>query len=165
MASDVAATQQTSEEPQVALLNRPEVRSMLFQGLLTLAIIYLIYSGITNMFDALDRAGIASGFAFLNSSAGFAISQSLVEYSQSTSTYFDVYVVGVLNTLIVAAIGIVLATILGFVVGVARLSDNWIIGKLSKIYVEIFRNFPKYSAAIAYLHLVFRCSETIAAAA
>ncbi len=142
MASDVAANQQTSEEPQVALLNRPEVRSMLFQALLTLAIIYLIYSGITNMFDALDRAGISSGFAFLNSSAGFAISQSLVEYSQASSTYFDVYVVGVLNTLIVAVIGIVLATVLGFTVGVARLSDNWIIGRLSKIYIEIFRNIP-----------------------
>lgn len=142
MASDVAATQQTNEEPQVALLNRPEVRSLLFQVLLTLAIIYFIYSGISNMFDALDRAGIASGFGFLNQGAGFAISQSLVEYSQSSSTYLDVYVVGLLNTLIVAAIGIVLATIVGFTVGVARLSDNWIIGRLSKIYVELFRNVP-----------------------
>ena len=142
MASDATAPIEASSAPKVALLNRPEVRSFVFQALLTIAIIYVVYSGIANMFAALERAGISSGFGFLDSTAGFSISQSLIEYSPSSSTYLDVFVVGLLNTLIVAAFGVVLATVLGFTVGVARLSNNWIIGRLAKIYVETFRNIP-----------------------
>lgn len=142
MASDVASTSKSSGAPEVALLNRPEVRSALFQILLVAIIAYVIVVGISNMFASLERAGIASGFDFLSETAGFSISQTLIPYSQASSTFADVYLVGLLNTLLVAVVGIVLATILGFLIGVARLSNNFIIAKISKFYVEIFRNIP-----------------------
>ena len=90
----------------------------------------------------LTRAHIASGFGFWNNTAGFDISQALIAYSPSTSTFGRAFWVGLLNTLLVAAIGIVLATVLGFAVGIARLSHNWLVAKLAAGYVEITRNVP-----------------------
>ncbi len=74
--------------------------------------------------------------------AGFDISQTLIEYSAQSGTYGRAFWVGLLNTLLVASIGIVLATVVGFVVGIARLSRNWLIGKLAAGYVELIRNVP-----------------------
>lgn len=128
--------------PKVALLNSPAVRSSLFQGLLAIAVVYLVYAGIANMNANLQAAGIASGWGFLNNEAGFAISQSLIDYDQGTSTYGRVYLVGVLNTLVIAVIGIFFATILGFIMGIARLSNNWIVNRLATAYVEFMRNIP-----------------------
>ena len=90
----------------------------------------------------LRAAGIASGWGFLGTNAGFAISQSLIEYSQASSTYGRVYLVGLLNTLLVAFFGIIFATIIGFIVGVARLSRNWMVSRLATVYVESLRNIP-----------------------
>lgn len=128
--------------PKVALLNNPEVRGWLFQIVLAVLVVYLAIEGWTNMNDNLQAAGIASGWGFLNTNAGFAISQSLIEYSQASSTYGRVYLVGLINTLVVAFAGIVFATIIGFIVGVARLSKNWLIRKLATVYVESLRNVP-----------------------
>lgn len=130
------------DPPKVAILNNPEIRGWIFQVLLAIGVIYLIWAGISNMFANLQAAGVASGFGFLNRPAGFAISQSPIEYSQASSTYGRVYFVGLLNTLIVAFIGIILATILGFLMGVARLSKNWVVSRLATAYVEFFRNIP-----------------------
>ena len=85
---------------------------------------------------------IASGFGFWNQTAGFDISQTLIEYSAQAGTYGRAFWVGLLNTLLVAAIGIVLATIVGFLVGIARLSKNFLLAKLSTGYVELIRNLP-----------------------
>ncbi|CAN0588163.1 unnamed protein product, partial [Laminaria digitata] len=79
---------------------------------------------------------------FLSNPAGFAISQTLIEYNQAGSSYGTVYLVGLLNTLVIAFFGIIFATVLGFVMGVARLSNNWIISRLATIYVEVMRNIP-----------------------
>src|SRR5690606_27299052 len=81
------------------------------------------------------------GFAFLEREAGFAIGESAVEYSPA-DTYGRAVWVGILNTLRVSAVGIVLATILGTFIGIARLSNNWVIKKLSSGYIEILRNIP-----------------------
>jgi general L-amino acid transport system permease protein len=111
--------------------------------LVTLAIIAGLADGA--IFDAvqnLTRAHIASGFGFWNNTAGFDISQALISYSPSTSTFGRAFWVGLLNTLLVAAIGIVLATVLGFAVGIARLSHNWLVAKLAAGHVEITRNVP-----------------------
>ena len=89
----------------------------------------------------LAKANIASGFGFWNNTAGFDISQTLIEYS-TVSTYGRAFWVGLLNTLLVAAIGIVLATILGFVIGMLRLSKNFLISRLAAGYVEVIRNLP-----------------------
>src|SRR5262249_59281741 len=78
---------------------------------------------------------------FLENAAGFGINQTLIPYTEADS-YGRVFVVGLLNTLLVAAIGIVLATILGFVVGISRLSSNWLLQRLAGAYVELIRNLP-----------------------
>ncbi|MCB1914650.1 MAG: amino acid ABC transporter permease, partial [Rhodocyclaceae bacterium] len=82
-----------------------------------------------------------TGFGFLDRTAGFAILQSLIPYSE-TSTYGRTFVVGLLNTILVSALGVVCATIIGFVVGVLRLSSNWLVKKLATAYIETFRNIP-----------------------
>jgi general L-amino acid transport system permease protein len=128
--------------PKVALLNNPEIRGWLFQIVLAVVVAYLAYSGWKNMNANLHAAGIASGWAFLGNNAGFAISQSLIEYNQASSTYGRVYLVGLINTLVVAVIGIILATIIGFLIGVARLSKNWLVSRLAAVYVESLRNIP-----------------------
>lgn len=99
--------------------------------------VYLIHNTITN----LNNRGITSGFAFLDRSAGFGIVQHLIDY-QEGDTYGRVFVVGLLNTLLVSALCIVFASILGFFIGLARLSENWLLRKLSTFYIETFRNIP-----------------------
>jgi general L-amino acid transport system permease protein len=111
--------------------------------LVTLAIIVGLADGaIFEAVQNLARAHIASGFGFWKNTAGFDISQALIAYSPSTSTFGRAFWVGLLNTLLVAAIGIVLATVLGFAIGIARLSHNWLVAKLAAGYVEVTRNVP-----------------------
>ncbi len=102
----------------------------------------LAYGAAINVVQNLARAHVASGFGFWNNTAGFDISQTLIAYSASTSTFGRAFWVGLLNTLLVAAIGIVLATILGFIIGIARLSRNWLVARLAGGYVELIRNVP-----------------------
>ena len=121
--------------------SNPTVRAWLFQIIAVLAVaviaIYLIHNTITN----LNNRGITSGFAFLDRSAGFGIVQHLIDY-QEGDTYGRVFIVGLLNTLLVSALCIVFASIIGFFLGLARLSENWLLRKLSTLYIEIFRNIP-----------------------
>ena len=122
------------------LFNR-SVQGVFYQlvtlGLVALGIYYIVTNTARNM---LER-GLASGFHFLGVESQFDIGMTLIEYSP-TSTYFDSFIVGLLNTLLVAGIGIFFATIIGFIVGIARLSSNWLISKLAETYVEILRNIP-----------------------
>src|SRR3984957_7603004 len=111
--------------------------------LVTLIIILGLAGGaIFELVENLARSHITSGFGFWNNTAGFDISQTLIAYSPSTSTFGRAFWVGLLNTLLVAAIGIVLATVLGFLVGISRLSHNWLVAKLASGYVEVTRNVP-----------------------
>ena len=133
---------QDSGPPKVSPLYDPKIRSIAYQVVLCAIIVFLAYSAVKNAADNLARAKIASGFGFWNQTAGFDISQTLIEYSANASTYGRAFWVGLLNTLLVAAIGIVLATIVGFLVGIARLSKNFLLAKLSAGYVELIRNVP-----------------------
>jgi len=133
---------QDSGPPKVALIYDPKVRSIAYQVVLCAIIVFLAYSAVRNAADNLARAKIASGFGFWNQTAGFDISQTLIEYTAQGGTYGRAFWVGLLNTLLVAAIGIVLATIVGFLVGIARLSKNFLLAKLSAGYVELIRNVP-----------------------
>jgi general L-amino acid transport system permease protein len=128
--------------PKGSLLYDPKVRGAFYQVLLVIIVAYLFYVAATNAVEKLQRAKIASGFGFLNNTAGFDISQTLIAFSAAGSDYADAFVVGLLNTLIVSAIGIVLATLLGFMMGIARLSKNWIVAKVAMVYVETVRNVP-----------------------
>ncbi|MBO0742779.1 MAG: amino acid ABC transporter permease [Hyphomicrobiaceae bacterium] len=123
------------------LLYRPEVRQVLFQIILITALAALFWMIISNTAANLRRQNIASGFGFWNTTAGFDISQTLIQYT-NTSTYGRVFWVGLTNTLLVAAIGIVFATIVGFIMGIARLSTNWLIARLATVYIETIRNIP-----------------------
>src|SRR5471032_909051 len=131
-----------SPPARVAFYNDPKVRSIAYQVALCAVIGFLVYAAARNAITNLERAHIASGFGFWNNTAGFDISQSLIEFSSQTSSYGRAFWVGLLNTLLVAGIGIVIATILGFIIGIARLSKNWLVAKVAAGYVETIRNLP-----------------------
>ncbi len=119
----------------------PTKRALLFQFLLVIAVFGFIGMIVQNTLHNLESRGITTGFAFLSQQAGFGITQTLIEYAE-TSTYGRTFVIGLLNTILVSALGVIVATILGFLMGVARLSNNWLISKVASAYVEIFRNIP-----------------------
>ncbi len=127
--------------PKVAFFNDPRVRSIAIQAILIVVVVFLVWQIVQNTIANLARANIASGFGFLETTAGFDISQTLIQYSE-TSTYGDAIMVGLLNTLMVAFFGIIAATIIGFVAGVMRLSKNWLVSKVAEVYIEIIRNVP-----------------------
>ena len=131
----------TSSRNHSALLTDPQVRAWVFQVVAVLAVVALGWYLFHNTQSNLAQRGILSGFGFLEQSAGFGIPQHLIDYTESDS-YGRVFLIGLLNTLLVSVIGIVLATLLGFVIGVARLSPNLLVNKLATVYIEIFRNIP-----------------------
>jgi general L-amino acid transport system permease protein len=138
MATDTA----TASRPTRPLpWHDPHIRGIAYQILFVAAVAafgaFLIHNTLVN----LRRQNIASGFGFLDREAAFGIGESLIAYSPA-DTYARAFLVGLLNTLYVAGLGIVLATVLGTVMGMARLSSNWLIRKLAQVYVETFRNIP-----------------------
>ena len=139
MSSDLPARRSPA---RVAFYNDPKVRSIVYQVALCAVVAFLVYGAATNAIENLARAHIASGFGFWDHTAGFDISQTLIAYSSQASTYGRAFWVGLLNTLLVAGLGIVFATILGFIVGIARLSKNWLVAKVAAGYVETIRNMP-----------------------
>lgn len=130
------------DAPKAVFYNDPKIRALFSQivvlGLVLALGTYLIHNMLVNR----EKLGVASGFGFLSTNAGFDISQTLINFSSSDGNYLKAFIVGLLNTFYVAICGIVLATIIGFTMGVARLSNNWIVNKVATVYVEIIRNTP-----------------------
>ncbi|CAM5404622.1 general L-amino acid transport system permease protein [Aquamicrobium terrae] len=126
---------------RASLIYDPRVRGIVFQLVLVVALALGIWWIVQNTIDNLHRSNIATGFGFLRGRAGFDISERLIDYT-SDDSYGRALLVGIWNTAAVAAAGIVTATILGFLVGIGRLSNNWLIRKLATAYVELFRNIP-----------------------
>jgi general L-amino acid transport system permease protein len=124
-----------------ALWRDPRVRAIAYQVLTLLGVVLFFAYIVHNTIENLDRQGIASGFGFLEKPAGFGIPQTLIDYNE-LSPNSRVFWVGLLNTMLVAGIGIVLATILGFAIGLARLSSNWLVARLATVYIEVIRNVP-----------------------
>jgi general L-amino acid transport system permease protein len=124
-----------------ALWRDPRARAIAYQVLTLLGVVLFAAYIINNTMANLDRQGIASGFGFLNKPAGFGIPQSLIEYNELSPNRV-VFWVGLLNTILVAVIGIALATALGFAIGLARLSSNWLLARLATAYIEVIRNVP-----------------------
>jgi general L-amino acid transport system permease protein len=112
-----------------------------FQILFVAALAWIGYEILANVRANLEQQRITSGFGFLNNTAGFDVSQNLIPYSGS-DTYTRVFLVGLINTLVVAVIGIFFATIIGFIVALGRLSPNWLLARISGFYVELIRNLP-----------------------
>ena len=119
----------------------PAKRALFFQAIMLLAVFGSIGVIVSNTLNNMQAMGISTGFGFLDDRAGFGIIQSLIDYSPASS-YGRTFVVGLLNTLLVSALGVVAATILGFLIGIARLSPNWLLARLASAYIETFRNIP-----------------------
>ena len=109
---------------------------------------------VLNLLEAADRRGLTLGFGFIDDPAEFPISESLIPYDPS-KTFGLAFLVGVLNTLKVAVIGVVLATILGTIVGLARLSSNWLVNRIALIYIELHRNIPLLVLLFLWYFAVF----------
>ncbi len=124
-----------------AWFNNAQNRALLFQVLLLAGVVLFFFYIGNNALRNLDQRGITTGFAFLHQKAGFGIIQTLIPYTEN-STYGRTFIVGLLNTVLVSVLGIICATILGFIVGVARLSSNWLLSKIAAVYIETFRNLP-----------------------
>lgn len=127
------------------ILYNNEVRAFFFQVATLLLIFGLFYTIIGNLFDNIEARGIHTGFSFLKNRAGFDILPFLGNYLQDytpESSNLTVFYVGLINTLVVAFIGIIITTFLGLFIGIARLSNNYLIAKLAGGYIELFRNVP-----------------------
>ncbi|MGI9480603.1 MAG: amino acid ABC transporter permease [Hyphomicrobiaceae bacterium] len=149
--ADQTASGREFEKPKLSLsgiLYSQAVRGIAYQALLGLIVILCGYYLYANVTENLSRQGIATGFLFLSEESGFDIGQSVVPFD-SEDTYGRALWVGILNTLTVAACGIVLATFLGVAMGIARVSNNWFAAKFSSGYVEVVRNVP------VVLHVIF----------
>nr|WP_245412006.1 ABC transporter permease subunit [Methylocella silvestris] len=118
-----------------------KARAILLQSAFVVAFVALAIFAFIDVRANMEARGIATDLSFLGKVAGFDINQSLIPYS-AASTYGRAFVVGLLNTLLVAAVSLALATVLGFIVGFARLSKNWIVGQTAMAYVEAIRNVP-----------------------
>ena len=124
-----------------ALGGRAGWGGFVFQILFVAALAWIGYEIVANARANLESQRITSGFDFLNNTAGFDVSQNLIPYSGS-DTYTRVFLVGLVNTLVVAIIGIFFATIIGFIVALGRLSPNWLLSRIAGGYVELIRNLP-----------------------
>ena len=121
--------------------NHPTVRGLLIQIIVILALVWLLLPAFIKATAYFSTGSIGNSFDFLKLTSGFAISLTMLPYSEASS-YGAALLNGLLNTLLVAIIGVIFATILGVVVGVARLSRNWVIAKIAYWYVEVIRNLP-----------------------
>ncbi|HEY2426524.1 MAG TPA: amino acid ABC transporter permease [Pseudolabrys sp.] len=158
MSSEISAL---SRPAQVVFYNDPKFRSIAYQFVLCAVVGFLVYGATRNAIDNLARAQIASGFGFWNTTAGFDISQTLIEYSARGSTYGRAFWVGLLNTLLVAGLGIIFATILGFIIGISRLSSNWLLSKVAGGYVETIRNLPLLLQLLFWYNAVLKALPDI----
>lgn len=121
--------------------NDERVRAWIYQLIILCIVVGGIWYLVDNTLHNLSTRNIQTGFDFLHKEAGFAIGESFIEYDL-TDTYWRAIQVGIVNTLFVSLVGILLSTILGTFIGIGRLSKNWLVRKLSAIYVEVMRNIP-----------------------
>ena len=121
--------------------NNPKYRGWIYQFFLAIFLIGFFYTIISNTLDNMAAQGIKSGFSFLSSSAGFDVLMTLIPF-ETTDSYFKIFYIGILNTILVSVVGIFFATVIGFIFGIAHFSQNYLVKKLATVYVEVFRNIP-----------------------
>ena len=131
----------TNKPSKAVPWNDPAVRSVVFQAVALSAVVYFFYIIFQNHLTNMENRGITTGFAFLANRAGFRILLPSVA-SDESHTSGPTFVAGFLNPLLIGFLGIVLSTTVGFIMGIARLSSNWIISKLAAVYIETLRNIP-----------------------
>ncbi|MGR0279021.1 amino acid ABC transporter permease [Marinomonas dokdonensis] len=124
-----------------SLLNDAGTRALVFQIVLLVIVVFVGYYLFSNLQANLANRGISTGFSFLNEPAGFPVLIHLIEYTEA-DTYGRAFVVALINTFVISLMGIVLATIIGVIMGLARLSNNWLVARLATVYIETLRNIP-----------------------
>lgn len=139
----------------IAAAYDPRVRAIVIQSVLVLLLAVIAVEIVLNTAANLQKRNIASGFDFLSRTAGFDISQTLIPFTNKSS-YGQAFLVGLTNTLLVAALGIVLATVIGFALGIARGSPNWLASRLALAYVEVIRNVPLLLQLLVWYVAVLR---------
>ncbi|HYH20632.1 MAG TPA: ABC transporter permease subunit [Azospirillum sp.] len=137
------------------ILNSAHARGLFYQGLVLSGAALIGWYLVSNTLTNLAKRGVATGFDFLGREAGFEIGESLLTYS-AADTYLKAFAVGLLNTLTVSVAAVVLATVLGVVIGVGRLSSNWMVGRFAAIYVESVRNVPLLLQLIVWYAVIGR---------
>jgi general L-amino acid transport system permease protein len=138
----LTAARQAPKKAMQLRWSDPRFRNLVWQVVIIGIVGAIVWYLVSNTNRNLASRHIATGFGFLSRNAGIPIGESLIPYDPAVSTYGDALWIGVLNTLKVAIIGIVLATLWGTLLGVGRLSKNWLIAKLSAVYVEVIRDVP-----------------------
>ncbi|KJY82457.1 amino acid ABC transporter permease [Vibrio galatheae] len=139
--TNVASNSSNGPNSNANLIYNPTFRAVVFQVIAIAALVFFCYTIVNNALSNLDARGIATGFDFLSQEAGFGIGLTLIEYNE-TFSYGRTFFVGLLNTALVSFLGIILATVIGFLMGIARLSNNWFVSRLAAVYIETFRNIP-----------------------
>jgi general L-amino acid transport system permease protein len=153
------ATERTPGE-QTSFLNDPRVRNWLYQIVVAVAIVAFAAFIARNTATNLVNQHKTTGFDFFFQTSGFDILFSLIPYGRG-SYYWEAFLVGLLNTLLVSAIGIVFATILGFAVGIARLSGNWLVARIATVYVETLRNIPLLLQLVFWYFAVLKAMPSV----
>lgn len=131
------------------------VRAIFYQLLTAATVGWAIWYLVSTTAHNLEMRGMSSGFSFLNVEAGFDTDFKLVEYVPGIGTYGDIFIIGVLNTLYISVLAIIASTVLGFIIGILRLSSNWLVSKMALAYVEIFRNTPLLIQVIFWYSGIF----------
>ena len=142
------------QAPTVSFWRDPQKRALAFQIIVLLSVLAFFAYIFDNTLSNLERRGISTGFGFLGNEAGFGVLQTLIPYDE-TYSFGRTFLVGLLNTILVSFIGIIFATFIGFAVGIARLSNNWLIRQLASVYIETFRNIPLL-LQIVFWYFVFQ---------
>ena len=141
--SGPGATPTSAPPAKPPIWNDPVYRALFFQAVVLAGVVALGVFLVNNTLDNLEKQGIASGFGFLERTAGFSIGETHLGLSYSEEdSYGKTFLVGLLNTIWVSGWGIVLATVLGFIIGVLRLSPNWLVSRIAMVYIELLRNIP-----------------------
>ncbi len=138
----------------LAFVNNVTVRAVFYQALTLGCVVLLFWYLVSNTIENMSQRGMSAGFDFLGVSAGFGIGFTLIPYREG-DTYLRVFMVGIANTMLVAVVAILFSTILGLIVGLARLSSNWVIRNVARWYIEILRNTPLLLQIIAWYFGVF----------
>ena len=135
-------TQHIRPKERFDFFNDERVRSVFYQLLTAAVVVWIGWYLFTTTAHNLEVRGMDSGFGFLGVEAGFDTDFKLIEYQAGIGTYGDIFLIGILNTLYISFLAIIATTVLGFTIGVLRLSNNWLVSKVALTYVEVFRNTP-----------------------
>lgn len=133
----------------------PRLRGFVYQAVLVAGVVAILWAAGHYAVLNMAKLGIPLNFAFWHQTAGFEINQTLISYS-ALSDYGRAFWVGLLNTLLVSIVGIVFATVIGFLVAIFRLAPNWIVSKLATVYVELFRNIPLLLQLVFWYNVVLK---------